>query len=92
MPSHDWKLSSYDYRLPQSLIAQHPAPKRDHSRMLFLERKSRKIKRTPSPLELIIPEHLDFEENIESMVKITKDIKKILIIPFRKNFRYIRNR
>ena len=43
MPSHDWKLSSYDYRLPQSLIAQHPAPKRDHSRMLFLERKSRKI-------------------------------------------------
>ncbi len=43
MPSHDWKLSSYDYKLPQSLIAQHPAPKRDHSRMLFLERKSGKI-------------------------------------------------
>ncbi len=43
MPSHDWKLSSYDYKLPQFLIAQHPAPKRDHSRMLFLERKSGKI-------------------------------------------------
>ena len=43
MPSHDWKLSSYDYKLPQSLIAQHPAPKRDQSRMLFLERKSGKI-------------------------------------------------
>jgi len=43
MPSHDWKLSSYEYKLPQSLIAQHPAPKRDQSRMLFLERKSGKI-------------------------------------------------
>ena len=43
MPSHDWKLSSYDYKLPQYLIAQHPAPKRDQSRMLFLERKSGKI-------------------------------------------------
>jgi len=43
MPSHDWKLSSYDYKLPQSLIAQHPAPKRDQSRMLFLERKSGKF-------------------------------------------------
>ncbi|MEY8216975.1 MAG: tRNA preQ1(34) S-adenosylmethionine ribosyltransferase-isomerase QueA [SAR324 cluster bacterium] len=43
MPSHDWKLSSYDYKLPQFLIAQHPAPKRDQSRMLFLERKSGKI-------------------------------------------------
>ena len=43
MPSHDWKLSSYDYKLPQSLIAQYPAPKREQSRMLFLERKSRKI-------------------------------------------------
>jgi len=43
MPSQDWKLSSYDYKLPQSLIAQHPAPKLDQSRMLFLERKSGKI-------------------------------------------------
>jgi len=43
MNSHDWKLSSYDYKLPQSLIAQHPAPKRDQSRMLFLDRKSGKI-------------------------------------------------
>ncbi len=43
MPSHDWKLSSYDYKLPQYLIAQHPAPKRDQSRMLFLDRKSGKI-------------------------------------------------
>jgi len=43
MTSHDWKLSSYDYKLPQSLIAQHPSPKRDQSRMLFLERKSGKI-------------------------------------------------
>ena len=43
MPSHDWKLSSYDYKLPKSLIAQHPAPKREQSRMLFLERKSGNI-------------------------------------------------
>jgi len=43
MSSLDWKLSSYDYKLPQSLIAQHPAPKRDQSRILSLERKSGKI-------------------------------------------------
>ena len=43
MTSYNWKLSSYDYKLPQSLIAQHPATKRDQSRMLFLERKSGKI-------------------------------------------------
>ena len=43
MPSHDWKLSLYDYKLPQALIAQKPATKRDQSRMLFLERKSEKF-------------------------------------------------
>ena len=43
MQSHDWKLSSYDYELPQSLIAQQPATKRDQSRLLFLERQSGRI-------------------------------------------------
>ena len=43
MPSNDWNLSSYDYELPESLIAQRPVPKRDQSSMLFLERKSGKI-------------------------------------------------
>ena len=43
MPPHDWELSSYDYELPRSLIAQHPAPRRDKSRLLFLERQSGKI-------------------------------------------------
>ena len=57
MPSHDWKLSSYDYKLPQSLIAQHPAPKRDQSRMLFLERKSEKISnRNFSEIVSLLPE------------------------------------
>ena len=38
MSSIDWKLSSYHYQLPESLIAQHPTPNRDQSRMLFLDR------------------------------------------------------
>jgi len=38
MSSIDWKLSSYHYKLPESLIAQFPAPNRDQSRMLFLDR------------------------------------------------------
>jgi len=43
MPSADFKLSSYDYELPQKLIAQHPAAERDQSRMLLLERQSGQI-------------------------------------------------
>mgnify|MGYP001157018686 FL=1 len=43
MPHYDWELSSYDYEIPESLIAQRPAPRRDKSRMLFLERHSGKI-------------------------------------------------
>jgi len=38
MSSIDWKLSSYHYKLPESLIAQYPTPNRDQSRMLFLDR------------------------------------------------------
>ena len=38
MPSLDWKLSSYNYNLPESLIAQHPTSNRDQSRMLFIDR------------------------------------------------------
>lgn len=43
MPSKDWNLSSYDYKLPESLIAQRPVPIRDQSRMLFLDRKHGKF-------------------------------------------------
>ena len=43
MSSVDWKLSSYYYKIPKSLIAQHPSPNRDQSRMLFLDRSKGKI-------------------------------------------------
>jgi S-adenosylmethionine:tRNA ribosyltransferase-isomerase len=33
-------LKDYDYPLPRELIAQYPAEKRDHSRLLILDRKS----------------------------------------------------
>ncbi|MGB7062872.1 MAG: tRNA preQ1(34) S-adenosylmethionine ribosyltransferase-isomerase QueA [Candidatus Zixiibacteriota bacterium] len=36
-------LKDYDYPLPRSLIAQYPAEKRDHSRLLVLDRKSGRI-------------------------------------------------
>ena len=43
MPAFESRLSSYDYELPHKLIAQHPSPKRDQSRMLLLERQSGQI-------------------------------------------------
>lgn len=36
-------LSDYDYNLPEELIAQVPADKRENSRMMVLERKSRTV-------------------------------------------------
>lgn len=37
------RLSDYDYDLPMDLIAQHPIAKRDESRLLVVDRKSRSI-------------------------------------------------
>ena len=37
------KLSKFKYRLPAELIATHPAPHRDESRLMVLDRKSGKI-------------------------------------------------
>ncbi|NLY61303.1 MAG: tRNA preQ1(34) S-adenosylmethionine ribosyltransferase-isomerase QueA [Clostridiales bacterium] len=37
------KVSDFDYYLPEELIAQHPSPIRDQSRMLVYHRKSKKI-------------------------------------------------
>ena len=34
----DWKLSSYNYELPESQIAQYPTSSREQSRMLLLDR------------------------------------------------------
>jgi len=39
-------LKDYDYPLPKGLIAQYPAEKRDHSRLLILDRKSHRIDHT----------------------------------------------
>jgi len=45
------KLSLFDYDLPEELIAQYPTPKRDESRLMVLDRKSRSI--THSQFRLI---------------------------------------
>jgi len=34
------KLSDFDYNLPEELIAQYPADRRDESRLLVLDRKN----------------------------------------------------
>ncbi|MBO5883245.1 MAG: tRNA preQ1(34) S-adenosylmethionine ribosyltransferase-isomerase QueA [Clostridia bacterium] len=39
----DLKASDFFYDLPEELIAQHPAEKRDHSRLMVLDRKSGSI-------------------------------------------------
>src|SRR5437763_1360524 len=36
-------LSDYDYSLPRELIAQHPLPRREDSRMMVLHRDAQKI-------------------------------------------------
>jgi S-adenosylmethionine:tRNA ribosyltransferase-isomerase len=43
MSSYTFKMSYYDYVLPKNLIAQHPTPKRDESRLLVLHKKSSRI-------------------------------------------------
>ena len=40
MVLEEWKLSSYHYNLPNSLVAKYPPQKREQSRMLFLDRGS----------------------------------------------------
>lgn len=35
------KLQDFDYHLPRNLIAQHPTPQRDHSRLMVVDRKTR---------------------------------------------------
>ena len=42
LPS-DWKLDSYRFDLPSTLIAQYPAERRDHSRMMILSRETSEI-------------------------------------------------
>lgn len=37
------KLSQFKYNLPESLIAKHPAPNRDESRLMVLDRKTKTI-------------------------------------------------
>ena len=37
------KVSDFDYYLPEELIAQHPLPIRDHSRLLVYHRGDKKI-------------------------------------------------
>ena len=41
--STDLKTADFYYDLPEELIAQHPAEKRDHSRLMVLDRKTNTI-------------------------------------------------
>lgn len=43
MPNSEYNLDSYYFELPEDLIAQHPLPERDQSRMMFFSRQSGKI-------------------------------------------------
>lgn len=56
------RLSQFDFHLPPELIAQNPAPKRDESRVLIVDRKSKEFQ--------IIPFHkiLDFIPGIKTFI------------------------
>lgn len=51
------KVSDFNYELPKELIAQHPLEKRDESRLMVLDRKTKQI------------EHKSFKDIIEYMEK-----------------------
>ncbi|MBE3124357.1 MAG: S-adenosylmethionine:tRNA ribosyltransferase-isomerase, partial [Acidobacteria bacterium] len=42
-PGKPLRVSDFDYDLPPELIAQHPLPRRDDSRMMVVERTTGKI-------------------------------------------------
>jgi len=46
MPKEELLTSSYDFKLPQELIATHPASPRDHARLLVYDRKTGTITHT----------------------------------------------
>lgn len=43
MPAKTYRLSDFDYHLPDSLIAQEPAHPRDHARLLVYDRRTKQI-------------------------------------------------
>lgn len=43
MIKRDMELKDFSYFLPDELIAQHPCQKRDHSRLLFLNKKKKEV-------------------------------------------------
>ena len=51
------RTADFDYALPPELIAQHPAPKRDESRLLVLHRNGNRVehRRFPALLEFLRP-------------------------------------
>jgi S-adenosylmethionine:tRNA ribosyltransferase-isomerase len=53
------KLSDFDFNLPEGLIAQHPAPERDHSRMMVVWRQTgkREHHRFSDLPDILGPEH-----------------------------------
>jgi S-adenosylmethionine:tRNA ribosyltransferase-isomerase len=44
LPGKPLRISDFDYDLPAELIAQHPLPRRDDSRMMIIDRNSEEIK------------------------------------------------
>jgi S-adenosylmethionine:tRNA ribosyltransferase-isomerase len=53
------KLSEFDFKLPEGLIAQHPAPERDHSKMMVVWRQSGNMehRRFHELPEILGPDH-----------------------------------
>lgn len=53
----DMQTSDFDFDLPPELIAQHPAPRRDESRLLVLERRTGAIahRQFPALLDYLLP-------------------------------------
>ena len=72
------KLSKFKYKLPEELIALHPAPNRDESRLLVLNRATRKIE--DRVFKDIIEYFDDKEEFIEKVYDLLKPNGFLIIL------------
>jgi S-adenosylmethionine:tRNA ribosyltransferase-isomerase len=54
------KVNDFDFELPKELIAQHPSEKRDHSRLMVLDRETETIEHRHfyDILDYLTPEHV----------------------------------
>src|SRR5690349_21078825 len=64
-----FNLQSYFYELPETLIAQHPLKKRDHARLMIVDRKNQTLTHdTFNHIHHYLPNHATFVVNNSKVI------------------------